>query len=372
VLRLSIRPPSSRLVDPGDLRERDRTVYVTSQPLAVAVATATTLVRSPLRFARALALTLRMSRASERGLLRHLAYLAEACFVLSRLRRNELEHLHVHFGHNAAAVARLARHLGGPRYSVTVHGPDEFDAPIGLSLGAKVEESAFTVAISHYASAQLRRWTPTAAWDRIAVVHCTVGEEFEGVTVPPLAHSNTLLCVGRLSAQKGHALLVDAFARLVCGGLDARLVLAGDGELREAIEARVREAGIPDRVTITGWVAGERVRELLRDSRALVLPSFAEGLPVVIMEAFAMGRPVISTFVGAVPELVLPGVNGWLVPAGDEDALLDAMRDALECAPPHLDALGRAGRERVLERHRTSTEVRKLEALFLAARAAEG
>jgi glycosyltransferase involved in cell wall biosynthesis len=250
-----------------------------------------------------------------------------------------------------------------------VHGPDEFDAPIGMSLGAKVQESAFSVAISHFASAQLRRWLPVRAWPKIAVVRCTVGEEFEGSDASPRPPSDTLLCIGRLSAQKGHWLLIDAFARLVRDGVDARLVLAGDGELRQSLEVHVRERGLVDRVTITGWVSGERVRELLRECRALVLPSAAEGLPVVIMEAFAMGRPVISTFVGAIPELVEPGVSGWLVPAGDEEALLEAMRDALQSSPARLEELGNAGRARVMAKHSGGTEVAKLEALFVAARA---
>jgi glycosyltransferase involved in cell wall biosynthesis len=372
VLRLSIRPPATTLVDALDLPERARTVYVLSQPLAVILATLAVLARRPLSFAAALAVALRMSRASERGWLRHLAYLAESCFVLTRLRREAVEHLHVHFGHNAAAVARLARRLGGPRYSMTVHGPDEFDAPMGLSLVAKARESAFTVAISHYASAQLRRWLPFEEWSKIAVVRCTLGEEFESAAEPPPPDSNTLLCVGRLSAQKGHRLLIDGFSRLVQEGVDARLVLAGDGELREALERRIRETGLGDHVVITGWVSSEHVRELLRDCRALVLPSFAEGLPVVIMEAFAMARPVISTFVGAIPELVQAGVNGWLAPAGDQGALVAAMRDALLAPPARLEALGRAGRARVLAQHASAVEVAKLEALFLAARGAEG
>jgi glycosyltransferase involved in cell wall biosynthesis len=371
VLRLSIRPPASTLVDPLDLPERERTVYVLSRPVAVALATLAAAARRPIAFTAALAVALGMSRVSERGWPRHLAYLAEACFVLAQLRREAVEHLHVHFGHNAAAVARLARRLGGPRYSMTVHGPDEFDAPLGLSLGAKAREAAFTVAISHYASAQLRRWLPFDEWSKIAVVRCALGEDFEAAAEPPRPDSNTLLCVGRLSAQKGHWLLLDAFARLVREGVEARLVLAGDGELRARLEARIRETGLGDRVAITGWVPGARVRELLRECRALVLPSFAEGLPVVIMEAFAVARPVISTFVGAIPELVEAGVNGWLVPAGDEAALAAAMRDALSAPPARLEALGREARARVRARHASAVEVEKLEALFLSARDAE-
>lgn len=363
VLRISVREPTSRLVDPLDQAERPRTAYLLAQPAALLVATLRALAQ-PAAFVRALATAVRMSRASDRGLLRHLAYLVEACRVRELCAAHGATHLHVHFGTNAAAVARLAHILGGPPWSMTVHGPDEFDAPVALSLREKVRDAAFTVAISHYCAAQLRRWSDPADWPRIAIVRCTVGDDFEKPADPIPPTSAVFTCVGRLSAQKGQLLLIDAFAALVASGADAKLVLAGDGELRGAIEARIAQHGLGERVAITGWVASETVRERLRESRALVLPSFAEGLPVVIMEAFALGRPVVSTFVAAIPELVEPGRSGWLVPAGAVEPLVAALGEALAMPAASLDAMGRIGRERVLAEHTARAQVDVLEALF--------
>lgn len=363
VLRLSVREPTSRLVDPRDVAERPRTQYLLAQRGALVASMLRALAR-PGAFARAVATALRMSRKSDRGLLRHLAYLAEACLVRDLTVARGCEHLHVHFGTNAAAVARLARILGGPPFSVTVHGPDEFDAPAALSLGEKVHDTAFTVAISHFCAAQIRRWSEPSDWPRIAIVHCTIGDDFEKPADPIPAGANTFTCVGRLSAQKGQLLLVDAFAALVAGGADARLVLAGDGELRGAIEARIASHRLGDRVAITGWVASDEIRALLRESRALVLPSFAEGLPVVIMEAFALARPVVSTYVAAIPELVEPGRSGWLVPAGAVEPLVVALREALATPTARLDQMGQEGRTRVLAEHTASAQVDVLEGLL--------
>jgi glycosyltransferase involved in cell wall biosynthesis len=363
VLRLSVREPTSRLVDARDVAERPRTQYLLAQRGALAASVLRALAR-PRAFATALATALRMSRASDRGLVRHLAYFAEACLVRDLAVAHGSEHLHVHFGTNAAAVARLARQLGGPPYSMTVHGPDEFDAPVALALGEKLRDASFTVAISHFGAAQLRRWSRPVDWPRIAIVRCTIGDDFEKPADPIPPGAQTFTCVGRLSAQKGQLLLVDAFAELLAGGADARLVLAGDGELRAAVEARIAEHGIADRVVITGWVASDEIRALLRESRALVLPSFAEGLPVVIMEAFALARPVISSYVAAIPELVEPGRSGWLVPAGAVPPLVAALRAALATPEAELDEMGRHGRARVLAEHTAAGQVDILEGLL--------
>ena len=164
--------------------------------------------------------------------------------------------------------------------------------------------------------------------------------------------------------QKGHALLIRAAARLVDDGLDLELVLAGDGELRGTVEALAQRHGIADRVRITGWIGNEEVRDELLAARAMVLPSLAEGLPVVIMEALALGRPVISTYVAGIPELVRPGDCGWLVPAGDVESLVAAMREVLETPVERLDEMGRRGHELVRQRHDSRTEAAKLRALL--------
>ena len=118
---------------------------------------------------------------------------------------------------------------------------------------------------------------------------------------------------------------------------------------------------------ITGWISGEQVRDEILAARALVLPSFAEGLPIVIMEAMALKRPVISTFVAGIPELVQPGEHGWLVPAGDVEALADVMRACLETPGEMLDRMGEAAHKRVIERHSVDTQAAKLSKLFQAA-----
>jgi glycosyltransferase involved in cell wall biosynthesis/GT2 family glycosyltransferase len=361
VLRMSIRAPVSALVDPADRAERLRTFYVLEHPGAVLGAALRQALAEPAHFARALLAALRMSKRSERGLRRHLAYLLEACCVRRELERARVQHLHAHFGTNSAAVARLSRLLGGPTYSLTIHGPDEFDAPLGLSLAEKVADSAFTVAISHFCAAQLTRWVQPEHWDRIRIARCSVDADFMQDPRPIPGESRMLVCVGRLSAQKAQLHLIDAAAHLAARGVDFELVLAGDGELRATVEERIAKAGLDTRVRLTGWVSAAQVRELLHESRALVLPSSAEGLPVVIMEAFALGRPVVSTPVGGISELVEPGVSGWLVPAGDVQALVGALQSVLDAALPALEEMGSAGRARVLERHQTATEVDKLE-----------
>jgi glycosyltransferase involved in cell wall biosynthesis len=284
--------------------------------------------------------------------------------VLDALKRERIEHLHVHFGTNAAAVARLVRLLGGPTYSITVHGPDEFDAPIALSLGAKVAESAFTVAISSYGGAQLKRWIGPEHWSRVHVVHCTVPDSFHARSAK-IPGPRALVCVGRLSAQKGQLVLLEAAAKLKNAGEAFELVLVGDGEMRGRVEQRIAELDLAGHVRITGWADEARVTSELLNARAMVLPSFAEGLPVVIMEAMALKRPVVSTYVAGIPELVVPGKTGWLVPAGDVEALTEALLDVLNAPLERLDALGAAAGERVRERHGAETELDKLESLLL-------
>jgi len=365
ILRVSIRPAGA-VADPEDREEEARTLHVLEQPKsALLLGALAEGLRAPLRMGRAKWAMFQMAKASERGLLRHMAYLIEAAYLARWMRARGVAHVHVHFGTNAAAVARLIALLGGPGYSMTVHGPDEFDQTIGLSLGAKVEDSVFTVAITDYCGSQLRRWARYAYWPKIQQVHCTVGPEwFEESPISDDAQS--LVCVGRLSEQKGQLLLLEAFARVAREDTRRRLVLVGDGAMRGEIERLRDELGLRDQVVITGWQSEEEVRGHLRACRALVLGSFAEGLPVVIMEALAMGRPVIATRIMGIPELVREGENGWLAAPGNTDELAEAMRAAYACPADELNARGARGRERVRAQHSAETEAAKLDALFRA------
>jgi colanic acid/amylovoran biosynthesis glycosyltransferase len=369
--RYALRGWNAPVQDAADRREQSSTRYLLAGGIAPLLgALAMAFVTAPLRLLRAAALALRMSRHSHRPWPLHLVYLAEASRLAAWLRRSRAGHLHAHFGTNSAEVAMLAHALGGPPYSFTVHGPEEFDAPHALGLAEKIRRSAFVVAISSYGRSQLYRWVAHDQWAKVQVVHCGVDAAFRAAPPSVAASPRRLVCVGRLCEQKGQLLLLAAAAELIARGTDLELVLAGDGEMRPAIEARVDALGLRERVRITGWIDGSRVREEILAARALVLPSFAEGLPVVIMEAMALRRPVISTYVAGIAELVRQGEDGWLVPAGDVGALQDAMVACLETPVDVLARMGEGARERVLVRHSVDDEAAKLARLFGAARAA--
>jgi glycosyltransferase involved in cell wall biosynthesis len=361
VERFSIRRPGSRLVDPDDIAEVERTHYCLPDLARDLLPALPSSLGGLWRGARTM---WQMARVSHRSLIVNLAYLAEAIAIKAELEAREVEHVHVHFGTNAAAVARLIKHLGGPTYSMTIHGPAEFDSAIGFSLGPKIEDAEFVVAITDYCGAQLRRWVGLEHWKKIRVVHCAVPDSFFERARPIDPACRTLVCVGRLCEQKGQLLLVEAFRRLVESGVDAKLVLAGDGEMRTEIEALIRDSKLDDRVEITGWISADEVARRLLDARAMVLPSFAEGLPVVIMEAFALARPVLSTYIAGIPELVRDGRNGWLVPAGSIDALTSALREVLDTPIDRLDAMGLEAVSAVREAHHLETEVSRLSEHF--------
>ena len=180
----------------------------------------------------------------------------------------------------------------------------------------------------------------------------------------PIPMAPRLVNIGRIVEQKGQAILVQAVARLLEEGFDVELVIIGDGPMRSDIEALIDRLGLKDHVRVTGYLSNQGVREELLASRALVLPSFAEGLPGVFFEALALGRPVISTYIAAHPELIEPGVNGWLVPAGAVESLVDAMAEALTADPADLERMGRAGAATVARQHDVSTQAKKLADLF--------
>ncbi len=368
VHRFSQRGWNDALVDPEDISEQARTRYILKAgPLRIFAATCAALLAAPQRFAKALGQAWRLSRQADRAPIFHLIYLAEACWLCAELKRREVPHLHAHFGTNSAQIAMLAHTLGGPAFSFTVHGPEEFDKPLMLHLGEKIRHSAFVVAISSFGRSQLYRWVDVAQWPKVHTVHCGLDESFHaGASAQPCL-AQRLVCVGRLCEQKGQMLLLQAMRLLRERGLIFELVLAGDGEMRAALEAQIEQLGLAKQVRITGWVSSAQVRDELLSARAMVLPSFGEGLPVVIMEAMALCRPVLTTYVAGIPELVVDRHTGWLFPAGDVQALADAMAACLGATPQVLQDMGQAARTRVLARHDANTEARKLATLFEAA-----
>jgi colanic acid/amylovoran biosynthesis glycosyltransferase len=365
VTRFALRGWDAEVVDAEDRQEREQTRYVLQQgtlPLFVALLRA--LLTSPVRFWAALRLSLSTGRWSDRPLVYHLVYLAEACRLLPWLKDCGAAHVHAHFGTNAAEVVMLARTLGGPPYSITVHGPEEFDKPHALNLGEKIRRSAFTVAISSFARSQIFRWIERTHWQKVNVVHCGIEPAFHEGPISRVLPAPRLVCLGRLSAEKGQLLLVEAATLLAAKGLPFEVTLVGDGPMRSTIEALVIARGLGDRFKLTGSISTERLREELLGARALVLPSFAEGLPMVIMEAMALRRPILTTWIAGIPELVRDGIDGWLIPAGSIQSLAAAMEDCL-CRPVEdLWAMGESARARVLERHSVDDQALQLNELF--------
>lgn len=370
VLRLAMRADAARLSDPGDLAEAAQTRHILPEgggPLLAAM------LRQAGPVLRALPAALRAGRAGAGpgtpgtgGRIKHLIYLAEAARVAALARAWGATHLHAHFGTNAAMVAHLAHRIGGLPYSFTLHGPEEFDAPLALSLPEKIARAKAVVAISSYGRGQLMRWCPAADWPRLQVVHCGIEPAKFPDPLPFPAGAGHMVAIGRLSGQKGQLLLIEALAQAVKHSPGLHLTLVGDGELRAPIEAAIARHRLAAHVTLTGWRDEAGVRAALGAAHALVLPSFAEGLPMVVMEAMAAARPVLATSIAGIPELVVPGETGWLIPSGDVAALASAMADLAATPPGRLEQMGLAGRARVLARHDVTQEAAKLAAIFAA------
>jgi glycosyltransferase involved in cell wall biosynthesis len=366
VERFSIRPiPVESLPDARDREELSKTYALLAQGvLSLVPVMARVAATRPLPFARAKLLAVQLGLHSERGLARNLGYLAEACLLLEELERRGVRHVHAHFGTNSAGVAMLAHELGGPSYSFTVHGPEEFDKPDLIGLREKIARAAFVVGVSSFGRSQLYRYCQARDWQKVQVVRCGLDDGYVRTAPSPVPDVARFVSVGRLCEQKGQLLLIEAAAQLKREGRSFELVLVGDGPMRKEVEALIAREQLADSVRITGWASGEVVQSEIEGARAFVLPSFAEGLPVVIMEALGRGRPVISTYIAGIPELVKDGECGLLVPAGSASAVADAMRTLLDATPDALSRMGMNGYQRVCAMHDARENARTLLALF--------
>ena len=351
VMRYAIRPWSEALVDEQDKAEKDITFYLLVGRVPGLLADFTKeFVTNPTGMIRALKSWMTLWRNAGRGFVPHVAYLLEAISLKRRSVSDGISHLHTHFSTNSAAVAMLSHRLGGPGFSFTAHGPDEFVDWGRSSLDLKVAEARFVIAISNYCRVTLARAAGMAQWNKLHIVGCGIDVDEFKPSDAPFDDTAPFVSVGRLCPQKAQTLVVDAVAQVARQHPNVRVVLIGDGESRADIEAAIAHHGISENITLLGWQDNETVRTELGRARALLLPSFAEGLPVVIMEALALGRPAISTYIAGIPELVDEDC-GWIIPAGSVDDIATAMQEALTADAAELSAKGHVGRARVMERH---------------------
>jgi len=293
-----------------------------------------------------------------------LAYLAEACVLLQRTKREGIRHVHAHFGTNPATVAMLWKTLGGGTFSFTVHGSTDMERPNENALGLKVEHADLVIAISKHCRSQLYRWAALHAWPKIKVIYCGLNTRFLEKQVTPLPKDPRFFWAGRFSTIKGLPILIEAARILKQEGQQFKILLAGDGPMRESLVAMIREHRLEDHIQLTGWLADADVKDKLEQARFMVLPSFSEGLPVAIMEALARCRPVIASRITAIPELVQDGVSGWTVAPGDPEELAAAMKKAIHMSDEQSEKMGLAGRASVLERHDARSSARLLEEQF--------
>ena len=366
VFRYALWSSPEALVDPEDKVEHQQTRYILKAGAREFVRCIfAALVGQPGSLARISCLAMKIGWRSDRGMLRHLAYVGEAVVLANWCRHDGIQHIHAHFGTNSAAVAMLASQLSGISYSFTAHGSEEFEKAPLLSLDVKLRNAAFAVSVSSFGRSQLMRWSPPSQWDKIALVRCGVDESFLNNEPSPPTRTSRLVCVGRLGEHKAQLVLLFAARRLRDSGMKFEIVLVGDGPMRPLIEEKIRQDGLAEYISVTGWVSGEQVKAEIIAARALVLPSFSENMPVVIMEAMALGRPVISTYIAGIPELVQPEKTGWLVPASDEVALAEAMSEVLTAPVEQIAAMGIVGRAYISKCHDARKEAMKLKELFL-------
>ena len=310
----SVRQPGTdETANRADKAEADGTFYLLDRsPGAFVAAQAATLFLRPGRYVKTLKLALAHRAPGARGLFLGFAHFVESVLLARELEKRRMTHLHNHFANSAATVGLLASRLLGIRWSFTMHGISETDYPAGLMLGRKIEAAEFVACVSWFGRAQGMRLIPTDHWHKMHVIRCGLPFDRIPPKEPAEANTQTMICVGRLSPEKGQAGLLRAFAQLREKHAGLKLRLVGDGPDRASLEKLAEEMRISDAVTFAGRLPEEETLAEIARADILVLPSFLEGLPIVLMEAMAVGVPVIASRVAGIPELVEDGETGLL------------------------------------------------------------
>jgi len=320
----------------------------------------------PLRLLQTLAVAVAARGMSLRQRVLWLCYLGEAMLLAYWLANDKYEHLHCHFGNSGSSTGLLAAKLAGVTFSMTCHGSELLE--IGYFRTAdKVAESTFVACVSHHGRAQLMLACPPEQWSKLHVIRCGLSPALSLAAPNKGQSSRTILCVGRLSPEKGHLMLLDALMRLHDRGCRAPCLLVGDGPMRKAVETGAARMGLNGSLRMAGALPSDEVMGLYSSARMVVLASFTEGVPVVLIEAMASGCPVVATRVGGVGELVQDGVTGRLVAPGDPEALAEAIEWALDHP---ADAQSMAQRARHLVEHEfcQKTSAERLAELFHGSR----
>ena len=329
----------------------------------------------PAVVARGLAAVLGLRGLPRRQRGRWLFYLAEALLVGRWMREQRLRHLHVHFGGAVASVGLLTSQAWGLPYSLTIHGPEELLNVDAYQLRAKVQQASFVFCISDFCRSQLCQFTPPAQWSKFSVHR--LGVDPVVLSPPyPLKHSGEgplrVICTGRLVAAKGHHILLQALDQLQQRGIELHTTLIGTGPELASLEAFVKSRGLGHNVVFTSALSHAETLNLVRSADIFVLASFAEGIPVALMEAMAFAVPCVATTIAGIPELIHSGQDGLLAAPSNVDALADAI-ESLVVDPDLRCYLGGAGRQRIIRDYNLPLNHERLAVSFqqLVADAAE-
>jgi colanic acid/amylovoran biosynthesis glycosyltransferase len=322
---ISVRPPGKRPspLSPIEVEELDATWYIVGsgarEHLASHVAT---ILTRPLGYLRGLTTAQRFARFHPRQTALALAYFAEAVWLGNRLKKAGISHVHSVY---STTVALILKRIFDVHLSMTVHGPAEFTDPVGFAIEEKVKAAELVCSISYFGRSQIMLWSLSKDWHKLAVT--PLGVDATGWELAEFRENPSpfeLIAAGRLVEIKGFPLLLEAVADLRRQGRDVRLTVAGDGPARKNLEEQARRLAIADRVVFAGWKNQDELRALYRQSDAFVMSSFAEGVPVVLMEAMATGVPCIAPRINGIPELIRDGVDGLLFTASDVGELVQA------------------------------------------------
>jgi colanic acid/amylovoran biosynthesis glycosyltransferase len=328
-------------------------------------------IGNPSAYLSTLALAWSLAPAGPRGRLWQIFYFGESVALWDECRRRGLRHIHVHLANVAADVALLASRIGSAvepehpwSWSFTMHGPTEFFDVRHFRLAEKIRRARFVVCISDYARSQLMALSDPDSWGKLHVIHVGLPiEQFSRRDDEPPRAEAEILCIGRLVPEKGQAVLLKAVATLIERGHAVKLTIAGAGQDKPSLELQARQLGIASRVSLPGAVGQEQIRGLYEEAAIFCLPSFAEGIPVVLMEAMAMKLAVVGTRITGIPELIEDGETGLLVAPGSQDRLTEGL-ERLLVDPELRRRLGENAREKVIRDFNAENSAAELHALL--------
>ncbi|MFT5085584.1 MAG: colanic acid/amylovoran biosynthesis glycosyltransferase [Lentisphaeria bacterium] len=306
------------------------------------------LLSSPLAYFKSLYAALKHRNPGFNNIIWAIFQFAEAIVVAKEIQARQIKHMHIHFSNAGANIGYCVNVYSGVTWSMTLHGACDFEFPAGPLLGEKLLSCSFANCASYYGKSQAYRTVGAEHWDKLFVSRCGIDVEAMPET-PQRQKGETvrIMCVGRISTEKGHLGLIEACAQAFSKNDNLELILVGDGPDRGIIEAKIKEKGIQDKVTLTGSVSEAEVLERVATVDLFALPSLMEGIPLVLMEAMALEVPVIAPRIAGIPELIEDQVNGLLYRPGDWSEMAEKIT-LLANNPTLMETLGRKGKEKVL------------------------